>query len=206
MTEPIWDYGGWYRDSAERLRYEYPLTRDSVVMDVGLYTGIFATEISKRYGCHVHAYEPVKRFFFQANSALAVFPNVRCYNYGLAASTREERISIDGDSSSILLGRGVKAETVQVKSVTTAMDELGVKEVDLLKLNIEGAEFELLDFLIDSGYIDRVKHLQVQFHTFVPDAEARRSRIRERLATTHKCDWEYFFVWESHSRMERSHK
>ena len=198
--EPVWDYSRWYADQAEHLRYEYPLTKDSIVMDVGLFDGVFAKETVRRYGCHVHAFEPVTAFFEKTGMALANESGLRMFNYGLGASNRTAEISIDGDSSSIVPGRGIKSEWVRIRSVIAVMDELQLVGVDLLKLNVEGAEYEILDCLIDSGYISRFSNIQVQFHTFVPDAEARRNRIRERLAETHECMWEYFFVWESWKR------
>ena len=69
-----------------------------------------------------------------------------------------------------------------------------------MKLNIEGGEFPLLEAMLSSGLISLVRHLQVQFHRFVPDADRRRDAIRTALARTHAQNWCYPYVWESWSR------
>ena len=49
-------------------------------------------------------------------------------------------------------------------------------------MNIEGSEYRLLNDIINTGYINNVKHLQVQFHNFVDGSEKRRiTEIRKRF-------------------------
>jgi hypothetical protein len=76
------------------------------------------------------------------------------------------------------------------------MAEHGIERIDLLKVNIEGGEYELLEHLIATGDIRKVRKLQVQFHDFVPDAIPRRARILQGLAQTHAQHWNFHFVWE----------
>ena len=73
-----------------------------------------------------------------------------------------------------------------------------IRAVDLAKINIEGAEYDLLDDLLDSGCITVFRNLQVQFHDFVVEnAAARMHAIQQRLAATHELTWQYPFVWEN---------
>lgn len=69
-----------------------------------------------------------------------------------------------------------------------------------MKVNIEGAEFDLLAHMIDTGLMERVKELQVQFHAFVPDAQQRLDDLRGGLGRTHEQSWCYDFLWENWSR------
>ena len=64
-----------------------------------------------------------------------------------------------------------------------------------MKINIEGGEYELLEYLLDTGLATQIINYQVQFHDFVPDAEARMTAIRERLSQTHTLTYQYEFVW-----------
>jgi hypothetical protein len=53
----------WYQcDRDEELRYAYPLTDDSLVIDLGGYKGQWASDIYARYNCRVFIFEPVKVF------------------------------------------------------------------------------------------------------------------------------------------------
>ena len=67
----------------------------------------------------------------------------------------------------------------------------------MIKVNIEGGEYDLLEFLIDSNYIEIIDNIQVQFHDFIPDAEERMKNIHKKLEKTHFLTWQYPFVWEN---------
>ena len=79
-------------------------------------------------------------------------------------------------------------------------DEEKIEEIDLLYLNIEGSEYKLLDQLIESGLINKIKHLQVQFHNYIDDASNKRKLIRKHLDKTHKCIFNFPFIWERWDR------
>jgi len=66
-----------------------------------------------------------------------------------------------------------------------------------MHVNCEGCEFAVLEYLLGSPWIIRVRHLLVQFHG-VRDADAvdRRCTLRARLARTHVLAWDRAFVWE----------
>ena len=68
--------------------------------------------------------------------------------------------------------------------------------VDLVKMNIEGGEYDLLPALIETGVIRRIARLQVQFHLFAERMVPMRDAIRNDLDRTHDCAWCYPFVWE----------
>lgn len=188
--------------SDEAQRYDYPLTADSVVLDVGAYHGTFSEGISQKYRCRVYAFEPVAAFYEIAKARLT---NVVLHNFGIGPKDVRLPIAVAGDWTSLhLLSTVKKHEDVDIKSVDWVFDLLlGGKPVDLMKINIEGAEYDLLDAMLDRGLMPRVGHLQVQFHTYGGGelgAVARRLAIRERLVKTHDEQWCADFVWESHSK------
>jgi hypothetical protein len=70
--------------------------------------------------------------------------------------------------------------------------------VDLMKINIEGGEYELLEHLIARGLTKRIRNIQVQFHEDVmAGAAGRMERIQSRLAETHHLTYQERFVWEN---------
>lgn len=89
---------------------------------------------------------------------------------------------------------------IQLKAMARVMTELNIKQIDLLKINIEGGEFPLLEHLLNSELMVKINHLQVQFHDFAEDAVSRRDLIRRKLVITHTQEWCYPFVWESWRR------
>jgi hypothetical protein len=65
-----------------------------------------------------------------------------------------------------------------------------------LKLNIEGAEYDVLDRLATAGVLPRIRSLVIQFHRVVPESDRRRDMIQAKLAQTHHLVFDYPFVWE----------
>ena len=71
-------------------------------------------------------------------------------------------------------------------------------DVDLIKINIEGGEYEVLESLIADNKLSMFKNLQIQFHDFIiENAKERMSKIQQELAKTHVLTYQYEFVWEN---------
>jgi hypothetical protein len=68
-----------------------------------------------------------------------------------------------------------------------------------MKINIEGAEFPLLERMIETELLKQVDCFMIQFHEWHPGAYHRRREIRKALRKSHKLDWDYHFVWEKWS-------
>jgi hypothetical protein len=70
--------------------------------------------------------------------------------------------------------------------------------IDLLKVNIEGAEYDVLNHMIGAGLHKRIKNIQVQFHQIdgVPYGVWYKE-IEKHLSLTHTRTWHYPFCWES---------
>jgi len=135
-------------------------------------------------------------FYSQCVARFAGMDNIKCLNFGLSDKAGWFDISESADASSFVRGNGF-GQQAELRPITEMFAELAVNCVDLLKINIEGGEFEVLPALIAAGMIDRVRYIQVQFHNFVPEATAKRAAIRKALVKTHVEMWNYPFVWES---------
>ncbi len=194
------ELGRWYKDKGdELLRANYPLSSQSVVLDIGGYRGDFAAAIYERFGCTVYVFEPVAEYY---NQCVARFKNndkIICLNFGLSSANGTLDISVSEDASSLVVHSNLATDRVKIRSISEVIEELALEQLDLVKINIEGGEYDVLPALIESGNIEKVKFLQVQFHTFIPNAVIKRDSIREMLKLTHKEDWNYEFVWESWS-------
>ncbi|MEZ6033023.1 MAG: FkbM family methyltransferase [Planctomycetaceae bacterium] len=190
----------WRSDHGdETLRLNYSLNSASVVMDLGGYRGDWAQNIHERYGCTVHVFEPVQSFAdgivrrFDGNEAIHVH---RC---GLGSTTRDERIGLSADASSMFHCEGAQ-ETIRIVDAAAWFAEYNVPRVDLMKINIEGGEYELLERMLDAGLASRVENIQVQFHNLAVDSETRMNNILQRLQASHQPTYQYHFVWENWQR------
>ena len=198
-TQTERSYQRWLADLGDDTRrLDYPLDPDSIVLDVGGYEGTWAERMIERFGCTVHVFEPVPEFAAAIEARLRG-RRVFVHDYGLAGATRRVEFAVAADGSSALHHAGVR-RTVRMRTAAEVFEEPGLERVDLMKVNIEGGEYELLEHLLDRGLMPRIGHLQVQFHDFVPGARRRMREIQTRLGATHELEWQYVFVWESWRR------
>ncbi len=194
----------WYDDGADRLRYSFPLEQDSIVLDVGGFKGQYASDLFARHPCRIHVFEPVAKMYagieerFRQNDWISPHP------IGLGGTTRQVYIVDRGDGSSLFkdarpgeVSGGNHADIVDVKEW---LDGEGITDVALMKINIEGAEYELIERLCETGLQTRIGHILVQFHDFVSDADQRMQSLQSKLRKSHEPTFQYRFVWECWSR------
>jgi FkbM family methyltransferase len=188
----------------EELRLDYPLDESSVVVDVGGYIGDFSADLINKFNCNIDVFEPVASYASVIKTRFSSNDKVEVIQAGLGASEREEEITLEGLASSVYVdGRDeIKKEKVKIMSVIDYMNSKSYKEIDLLKINIEGGEFELLSSLLEfPDRIKKINYVQVQFHDFVPNAEEMRVEIQKLLSKTHEKMWDFPFIWESWKRI-----
>ena len=186
------------KDGDHTLRLEYDhLTSNSIVLDLGGYKGDWTNNIFQKYSPIVYIFEPVQSFYNELKTRFNT-NKIKVYPFGLAETTKTAIISISQDASSILKNYPQsKKEIVQLIKATDFFEANKIDTIDLIKINIEGSEYDLLDHLIESKFITNIKNIQVQFHDFFPDASQRMQSIQNALQKTHHLTYQYKFVWEN---------
>jgi len=187
----------WVNDQGDKThRVNYPLDKESIVVDAGGYHGNWSEEILNRYKPRIFILEPMDSYYQDILKKFQGKDEVTVYNYGLSSAEGEINLHLDNDSSSIYK-EGNGTQKIKVKTIGSFMQESGIEKIDLFKINIEGAEYELLEDIIKKEIHLRIDNIQVQFHVFIPDCQERRRKIREELSKTHECTYNYEFIWEN---------
>lgn len=184
------------RDLTEMLKTSFPLDTSSIAVDVGGYRGDWASDIYSRYRCRILVLEPVPLFCEHLRRRFAQNPNIKIVQVGLGAHSREEDISLQADGTSFLR-QSRYTQTVRMLSAFDFFTQEKLERVGLMKINIEGSEYELLEHLAQSNLLKNIDNLLVQFHDIAPDSTARMLKIRETLSLTHRRLFSYDFVWEA---------
>jgi FkbM family methyltransferase len=192
----------WVAARGDRsLRVEYDLDVGSIVWDVGGYEGDWASDVFSRYRCRIAIFEPIPEFATRIRARFAQNTEITVLGFGLGGRTRRETIAIEQDASSIFKP-GERLEEIEIVDVADQLRQSGAGGIDVMKINIEGGEYELLERLVESGTIAQVRHLQVQFHDFVPNAESRMNALHSALSRTHRATFSFPWVWEGWSRKD----
>jgi FkbM family methyltransferase len=187
----------WFADKGDKtLRLNYSLNSDSTVIDLGGYRGDWSAEMFCKYNCNILVFEPVKEFSDFLKQRFSHNPKIKIHTFGLSDSDGTVRIALDEASSSVFK-RSNHYSDVELQQADVFLNKFGMKTFDLMKINIEGGEYSLLNHLIETGLITSIDNIQVQFHDFVPDAENRMNGIQKALSKTHHLTYQYRFIWEN---------
>lgn len=187
----------WRRQNGQAQLVQYgDLVPGDVVFDVGAYRGEWTdTVLGQQPAAQMHLFEPHPGFAEALEKKFAGRDHVHVHELAIGSTTGTMELSDAGDASSSVADHG-KSFEAKTMSVSDFFAHTPVDRIALMKVNIEGGEYDLLPALIESGDITKVDRLQVQFHLFEPDMKALRDDIRARLEATHHCVWSYPFVWE----------
>lgn len=185
----------------QHLRLDYPMKPESIVIDLGGYEGDWASQIYAMYQSSIYVFEPHPTYFNRIKYKFRNNDKIRAYEFGLASKDMKMRINSDEFSSSAFVNKNDSTLVeIQLNSFTHFMEENNITNINLLKINIEGGEFDLLLHLIKQDWLKHIVNIQIQFHEFVDNAVSMRNDIRETLHKTHELTYDYEFVWESWKR------
>jgi len=192
-----WWQRKWHANpqNEQRLR-SFSLPANAVVLDGGGYRGEFAKDVlSACPSASLAIFEPEG----MAASRLAM-------QFGGDSRVRVSEAALwKEDATLILEGKGLAASVnpsanlpengtpVRAVDIAVVLEELGA--VSLVKLNVEGAEYAILERMISSGTVNAVDQLLIQFHR-VPAAAARYRKVSELLSRTHELSWRWPWTWE----------
>jgi FkbM family methyltransferase len=167
------EYGGWSV-------YPGGFGPDSVVYSAGIGTDIsFDLALIERYGVTVHAFDPTPAsiVWLEAQQLPARF---KWRQVGLAAYDGQASFFPPDNPAFVShtmlprAKRGGTAIQVEVRRLSTLMRDLGHDRLDVLKMDIEGAEYGVVDNILASG-VD-IGQLLIEFHHRFADVGIERTR------------------------------
>lgn len=166
-------------------------TEDPLILDCGANVGMATLYFLWRYPrAEVHAFEPDAATFSLLQRNITVNGLNAARAHQAAVSDRDGQIAFYRDDSdpghpmmSTMPGRmrGTDATVESVALSSFLERELPEREIDFLKLDIEGAEDAVLRDLAESGAIHRVRELVVEYHHHLGNAPSRLGAFLGRL-------------------------
>jgi FkbM family methyltransferase len=139
----------------------------SKIIDVGANIGFFSI-LARHYfpAAMIDAYEPNKSVFpFLAKNLSHLEVNIFMAGVGRNAGRGDV---VEGTTSLYSTIRRDDLGNIPIVSISQAIERMG-RNVDLCKLDCEGAEWEILE---DPDFLDRVRYLAIEYH---PDPDGYRN-------------------------------
>jgi FkbM family methyltransferase len=151
----------------EYSRTGFEIGENDNVVDVGSHIGVFSVYAAQfcRNG-KIISYEPVEENFrlLQENLELNKLKNIRAFNVAVAGKKGKIRIYHSEDqAASTIYGDGQRYTEVDAVPLKEVLESNHVERCDLLKLDCEGAEYEILDSLADE-YFARISRICMEYH------------------------------------------
>lgn len=179
------------------------IDRDSIIVDLGACAGGFSRALSERLPfSKIILVEPDP---YEAKKLEAKFKNkkFKVLNVAIGSEHKEEvsfyisqskySSSLNEDFSRAGSGKekGLKEE-IKVKIITIGdiFSIFGLEKIDLLKIDIEGGEWDLLDNF-NSFHFEKINQITVEFHDFLDISFRRRTEecieLMEKLGYSTRC-------------------
>jgi len=153
----------WFADKGDFTHnITYDLNEESVIMDLGGYTGVWAQQMIDKYNPNVYIVEPISSFYNGMVNKFKDNKKVRLLNIGVSNKNKDGVIYLSGDGTSSNI-KGDQTVNVKFKDMKTILNEWELDNVDLLQINIEGDEYPLLEHLIETKLINIFRNIQIQF-------------------------------------------
>lgn len=144
-----------------------------VVIDVGANAGFFSLFAASRFpGAAVYAFEPMPANFGQLSRNRALNPShdLTCLQRAVAGASGLLTLRFDPEdafttSASMLAPGGPGGETIEVTSVTLGevFSVYGLDRCDLLKMDCEGAEYDIL-YRCPDAVLARIDQMALEVH------------------------------------------
>jgi FkbM family methyltransferase len=199
-------YGGWGIDSGR-------LPPAARILSFGLGEDVsFETALVERFGCRVVGFDPTPRAvehvrsrtrgeLFQAHP-LALADHDGTLSFALPPESAADQVSASAFAH--YGGDARRRFEVPCATLATVRERFGLDRVDVLKMDVEGAEYDVIAQATRLGWLGDIDQILVEFHHFLPGLDPRRTRIAIaqlrsagfRIAWIGRTNHEYLFVRE----------
>jgi FkbM family methyltransferase len=153
------------------------MPNDAVIVDLGASVGVFSVyAAATARNVRVFAYEPMPASYRLAEENIRLNGRetaITCFNYAVGGESGERELFVAGTDFFFptLLGPDGNGAADHITVHCTTLEEIltsnGLDRVDLLKMDIEGAEYEFLYGAPDRCF-DVIREIRMEYHDLDP--------------------------------------
>lgn len=162
--------------------YGYHFTRPSLVIDIGMNVGIASLYFANNERVEsVYAFEPFTPTFKQAQENFKLNPEISqkitYHNFGLGAADRFEKVEYSSDhrgrvglfGTDLVRDQEYRSEKQEIRiwKASKALDSVIERDTTMsyvMKMDCEGAEYEILPELMESGWLSLFSVVMLEWH------------------------------------------
>ena len=155
--------------------YKFPgfqIKENDTIIDIGGHIGLFALDVTKN--CKkgkIFCYEPVQKNYQLLKDNIKINKISNVHHFNLAVSNEQNKIKIflnEDDAGHSIIQSQTKFETIDSISLKNIIDIHNIRKCNFLKIDCEGAEFKILEYLPDENF-DKIEKIVIEYHIFNND-------------------------------------
>ena len=147
--------------------------KPKVIFDIGGNIGITSVYLASLFPeAQIYTFEPLKENFEILKKNTSQFNNIEVFNYGLGAKNGSFKLYLSDDEENyggVSLYSEVEGNMsepyteCEVKNVNEVIQETGVTSIDLIKIDTEGAEYDILTSFKDE-FLNKTSWITGELH------------------------------------------
>lgn len=138
----------------------------SVIIDCGACVGNFTQPLFDKYKCDFYLYEPDPRNYRQLRYRFSTYKNVHLERAAIGTKIGKKKFytgRFPTASSVFDSHRGLNGDEIYVDEINLNIELKNLSFIDLLKLDIEGAEIDVIPNL-NNHLLEKIGQIIVEFH------------------------------------------
>ena len=144
--------GTYEPETFEKIKEIFKNKQIKSFWDIGANVGIYSVFIAKRYSCNIYAFEPSKKYYSFLKLNTTFFKKVKAHNFGIGSINKKEKIILTTEPGSNYIARNKFDKNIknsEICELRTIKKLSKIKTPNLVKIDVEGFEFEILNHSID---------------------------------------------------------
>lgn len=188
----------WFFFNRESKIDKIKIDSEGTVLDIGCFKGEFTKKLLRQNPwLKVEMFEPYGPYVKKAMQKVKQGTNVKVHQLAVTGDGRQQVFTAMGlRTKQVLLGSDELTNTFHADSIEMSELILSRSPISLLKINIEGMEYECFESIAGTQLLQSVKMILIQFHNFSEDHPQRRSGVQALFANTHSPIFIHDWKWE----------
>ena len=160
----------------------FKINTNDIIIDIGAHIGLFSLLVSQlcKTG-KILSFEPVRENFdlLVSNLKLNHIENVLPFNMAISKNLDKLNLFLNDDQSAhSIFPKSSESISVESTSLQKIFEENKISSCKLLKLDCEGAEYEIIDSL-PSEYLNKIQNIVMEYHSADTKPELVKNLIQK---------------------------
>ena len=151
----------------------FPFYQDAVILDIGAHYGYFSlfAEVNSGANARVFSFEPDPKNFAILNKNVSSQDSkkIKAFPFAIGGKNRKAALHLGHSTNSSLiedyqlLSKEHSSTSVDVRALDEVLIELNIDKIDFLKIDCEGAEYEIIAQSSDASLM-KASVISMEFH------------------------------------------